>query len=191
MDNFIVVSDAYPGVSAKVADLILPAAMIIEKWGAYGNAERRTQVWRQQVPPPGRRAPTSGMMLEFAKRFKLKDVWGEQKLPGLKRRLQDNLPDVLADALKMGYSPEDTLYEGAVRHPANQEVQVARRGCQGPRQPRRQSAEATAGSPRRRCSQEYRQFGNGNGKDLADFDVYHHDKVRGLKWPVVQRAASG
>jgi len=42
-DNFIVVSDAYPSISAKVADLILPAAMIFEKWGAYGNAERRTQ----------------------------------------------------------------------------------------------------------------------------------------------------
>jgi nitrate reductase (cytochrome) len=29
MDNFIVVSDAYPSISAKVADLILPAAMIL------------------------------------------------------------------------------------------------------------------------------------------------------------------
>ena len=47
-DNFIVVSDCYPGISAKVADLILPTAMIYEKWGAYGNAERRTQHWRQQ-----------------------------------------------------------------------------------------------------------------------------------------------
>ena len=28
MDNFIVVSDPYPGISAKVADLILPSAMI-------------------------------------------------------------------------------------------------------------------------------------------------------------------
>ena len=53
MDNFIVVSEAYPGISAKVADLILPAAMIFEKWGGYGNAERRTQVWREQVPAPG------------------------------------------------------------------------------------------------------------------------------------------
>ncbi|WP_143159235.1 molybdopterin-dependent oxidoreductase [Helicobacter suis] len=31
MDNFIVVSDCYPGISAKVADLILPTAMIYEK----------------------------------------------------------------------------------------------------------------------------------------------------------------
>jgi nitrate reductase NapA len=44
MDNFIVVSDVYPTLSCKVADLILPSAMIFEKWGAFGNSERRTQV---------------------------------------------------------------------------------------------------------------------------------------------------
>ena len=41
MDNFIVVSDAYPSISAKVADLILPAAMIFEKWGRV--RKRRAQ----------------------------------------------------------------------------------------------------------------------------------------------------
>src|SRR6478736_2472260 len=48
-DNFIVVSDAYPTITAMSADLILPAAMWVEKEGAYGNAERRTQLWRQLV----------------------------------------------------------------------------------------------------------------------------------------------
>ena len=32
MDNFIVCSDPYPTISGKVADLILPSAMIFEKW---------------------------------------------------------------------------------------------------------------------------------------------------------------
>ena len=60
-DNFIVVSDAYPTVTTQLADLILPAAMWVEKEGAYGNAERRTQFWRQLVQAPGEaRAPTSG-----------------------------------------------------------------------------------------------------------------------------------
>ncbi|HWS01861.1 MAG TPA: nitrate reductase catalytic subunit NapA, partial [Gammaproteobacteria bacterium] len=45
-DNFIVVSDPYPTVTATAADLILPTAMWTEKEGAYGNAERRTQFWR-------------------------------------------------------------------------------------------------------------------------------------------------
>ena len=51
--NFIIVSDPYPTVSALAADLILPTAMWVEKEGAYGNAERRTQFWRQQVQAPG------------------------------------------------------------------------------------------------------------------------------------------
>src|SRR6478736_219601 len=52
-DNFIVVSDAYPSVTALAADLILPTAMWVEKEGAYGNAERRTHVWHQLVSAPG------------------------------------------------------------------------------------------------------------------------------------------
>jgi len=84
MDNFIVVSDPYPTVSAKVADLILPTAMIFEKWGLYGNAERRTQAWREQVAPPGEAMGDVWQGLEFAKRFKLKEVWGEQPVPGVK-----------------------------------------------------------------------------------------------------------
>jgi nitrate reductase NapA len=48
-EAFVVVSDVYPTVSALSADLILPCAMWMEKEGAFGNAERRTQFWRQQV----------------------------------------------------------------------------------------------------------------------------------------------
>ncbi|MFY7904800.1 MAG: nitrate reductase catalytic subunit NapA, partial [Burkholderiaceae bacterium] len=50
---FVVVSDVYPTVSALAADLILPSAMWMEKEGMFGNAERRGQMWRQQVKAPG------------------------------------------------------------------------------------------------------------------------------------------
>ena len=53
-DNFVVVSDVYPTVTALSADLILPAAMWVEKEGAYGNAERRTHFWHQLVERTGR-----------------------------------------------------------------------------------------------------------------------------------------
>jgi nitrate reductase NapA len=52
-DNFIVVSDTYPTITAQAADLVLPTAMWVEKEGAYGNAERRTQFWYELVPAPG------------------------------------------------------------------------------------------------------------------------------------------
>ncbi|MGL5162635.1 MAG: nitrate reductase catalytic subunit NapA, partial [Plesiomonas shigelloides] len=67
--NFIVVSDPYPTVSALSADLILPTAMWVEKEGAYGNAERRTQFWHQQVKAPGEAKSDLWQLMEFSKRF--------------------------------------------------------------------------------------------------------------------------
>jgi anaerobic selenocysteine-containing dehydrogenase len=59
-DVFVTVSDPYPTVSAQAADLVLPTAMWVEKEGAYGNAERRTQFWREQTDAPANRSPISG-----------------------------------------------------------------------------------------------------------------------------------
>jgi nitrate reductase NapA len=73
--NFIVVSDAYPTVTAMAADLILPAAMWVEKEGAYGNAERRTHVWHQLVDAPGEARSDLWQLMEFSKRFTTDEVW--------------------------------------------------------------------------------------------------------------------
>ncbi|MDH4184383.1 MAG: nitrate reductase catalytic subunit NapA, partial [Nitrospinota bacterium] len=74
-ENFVIVSDAYPNASTAVADVILPVAMIYEKEGAYGNAERRTQFWRQQVAVNDDRRSDLWQLAEFSKRFKLEEVW--------------------------------------------------------------------------------------------------------------------
>jgi nitrate reductase NapA len=78
--NFIVVSDAYPTVTALAADLILPAAMWVEKEGAYGNAERRTHFWHQLVNPPGEARSDLWQLMEFSKRFKIEEVWPAELL---------------------------------------------------------------------------------------------------------------
>jgi nitrate reductase NapA len=186
MDNFIVCSDPYPGISAKVADLILPPAMIFEKWGGYGNAERRTQMWREQVPPPGQSRSDVWQVLEFAKRFKLEDVWGEQPVPGLKSAGFDDgrLPDVLARAKAMGYSPDDTLYDVLFATSANREVTWPDPVAKG-------HANHTVEHlgvewfVEKALFEEYRQFGLDFQHDLAPFDKYYADDVRGLKWPYV------
>ena len=187
LDNFIVVSDGYPTVSAKVADLILPTAMIFEKWGMYGNAERRTQAWRQQVAPPGEAMGDLWQGLEFAKRFRLKDVWGEQKVPGLKEDgFEDGkLPDVLAEAQKMGYSPEDTLYEVLFATPANKKVKWPDKAVARGHGNHIADRLGDGWFPEKALFNEYRQFGVGHMHDLAEFDIYYRDDVRGLKWPVV------
>ena len=80
--TFVVVSDVYPTVSALAADLILPSAMWVEKEGAFGNAERRTQFWRQMIKGPGEAKSDLWQYLEFAKRFR------ELSLGYLQRRVQ-------------------------------------------------------------------------------------------------------
>ncbi|PCI29678.1 MAG: periplasmic nitrate reductase subunit alpha [SAR324 cluster bacterium] len=190
-DAFIVCSDPYPTISAKVADLILPTAMIYEKWGAYGNAERRTQHWREQVSPPGEAKGDLWQLMEFSKRFQLKEVWGKYdfkiNLPVgkfdkmWKEQYGNTLPDVLPGAKEMGYSPEDTLFkvlfenEGKkYKYDANSEVANGHKN---------HIAEDMGFFAQKAIWEEYRLFGKGNGHDLASFDTYH--KVRGLRWPVI------
>ncbi|MCU0951972.1 MAG: nitrate reductase catalytic subunit NapA [Burkholderiaceae bacterium] len=189
-NNFIVVADCYPTLSGKVADLILPAAMIFEKFGGYGNAERRTQHWRQQVDPPGQARTDVWMMLEFAKRFKLAEVWGEKKLPGLKADgFNDNtLPDVLAEAEKMGYRRDMTLYDVLFARPENKKFAWPDPIAKG----HNNATVAALGENwfvEKALFEEYRQFTVGKQHDLAPYDVYLRDDVRGLRWPVVQNAA--
>ncbi|MGD2137839.1 MAG: nitrate reductase catalytic subunit NapA [Gammaproteobacteria bacterium] len=186
MDNFIVVSDPYPTISGKVADLILPSAMIFEKWGGYGNAERRTQFWREQVAPPGEARSDVWQVLEFSKRFKLKDVWGEQPVPGLQADgyADGKLPDVLAEAKDMGYSPEDTLYEVLFATPANRKFEWPDPVAKG-HDNHTVKALGEEWFPEKALFEEYAGFGRGHMHDLAPFDTYYRDDVRGLKWPVV------
>ena len=160
-ENFIVVSDPYPTVSATAADLVLPTAMWVEKEGAYGNAERRTQFWRQQVKAPGDSRSDLWQIMEFSKRFKVEDVWPADlvaKAPKLKGK---TLYDVLfangvADKYKVsetaaGFDNDESKYFGF----------YVQKGLY----------------------EEYAAFGRGRAHDLAPFDTYH--QTRGLRWPVV------
>ncbi|MEQ9617096.1 MAG: molybdopterin-dependent oxidoreductase [Phycisphaerales bacterium] len=52
-EKFLIVSDVYPTATTRIADLILPSAMWVEKNGVFGNSERRTQQWFKMVDPPG------------------------------------------------------------------------------------------------------------------------------------------
>ena len=198
MDNFIVTSDGYPGISAKVSDLILPSAMIYEKWGAYGNAERRTQHWRQQVLPVGDAMSDTWQWVELSKRFTVKDVWGEQPLRGKnKDGSPKKLPNVIEQAKAMGYTEDTTMYEilfanekaKSYKLDQKDDIQTGYDNTDGFGDSRN-----VVGSDgkvfngygffiQKYLFEEYADFGRGHAHDLADFDTYH--RVRGLKWPVV------
>jgi nitrate reductase NapA len=191
MDNFIVCSDGYPGISAKVSDLILPSAMIYEKWGAYGNAERRTQHWRQQVLPVGDAMSDTWQWVELSKRFTVKDLWGEYTLRNGKK-----LPNVIAEAKKMGYDENTTMYEilyeqGGKQYPKDMNDPINKGFDDTDALGDSRNVVGADGKVwkgygyhiQKYLFEEYAYFGRGHAHDLADFDTYH--KVRGLKWPVV------
>lgn len=65
-DKFLVVSDVYPTATTRIADLVLPSAMWVEKNGMYGNSERRTQQWFKRVNPPGQARDDAWQIIALA-----------------------------------------------------------------------------------------------------------------------------
>ena len=167
-EAFVVVSDPYPTVSALAADLILPSAMWVEKEGAYGNAERRTQFWRQQVRAPGESRSDLWQYLEFSKRFKVEDVWPAELLAQKPEYRGKTLYDVL---YANGVADKFPLADVA---PVNQHAIDGYMNDES----RHFGFYVQKG-----LFEEYAQFGRGHAHDLADFDLYH--RARGLRWPVV------
>ena len=68
-DKFLIVADVYPTATTRLADLILPAAMWVEKNGVVGNSERRTQQWFKMVDPPGDARDDCWMTIAIAHRL--------------------------------------------------------------------------------------------------------------------------
>ncbi len=167
-ENFVVVSDPYPTVSAQAADLILPTAMWAEKEGAYGNAERRTQFWRQQVNAPGEAKSDLWQLMEFSKRFTTNDTWSDELLA-------EN-PEY------KGKSLYDVLYaNGQVDKFGKQEITDDRGNKYG-----NSEMDEFGFYVQKGLYEEYRRFGlegPKKGHELANFDDYH--KARGLRWPVI------
>jgi nitrate reductase NapA len=160
-DNFVVVSDPYPTVSTMAADLILPTAMWVEKEGAYGNAERRTQFWHQLVKPPGQARSDLWQLMEFTKRFRMEEVWTPELLAAKPQWRGKTLHDLVFRNGAVDRFPLTEMEAGYDNDDARSAGFYVQKGL----------------------FEEYAQFGRGHGHDLAPFDTYH--KVTGLRWPVV------
>jgi nitrate reductase NapA len=160
-DNFVVVSDAYPTVTAQAADLVLPTAMWVEKEGAYGNAERRTQFWHQLVNAPGEAKSDLWQLMEFSKRFTTDETWPKEILDSNPSYKGKTLFDVLyanGNVNKFPLSETHPDYENPESTDFGFYVQKG-------------------------LFEEYATFGRGKAHDLAPFERYHEE--RGLRWPVV------
>ena len=78
IDAFICVSEVYPTLSTQYADVVLPAAMWVEREGQFGNGERRTAVFEKAVDPPGQAQWDLWMLMEIAKRVLAGEKIGDE-----------------------------------------------------------------------------------------------------------------
>ena len=135
--------------------------MWVEKEGAYGNAERRTHVWRQLVNAPGEARSDLWQMMEFSKRFTTDEVWPAQILDANPNYRGKTLFDVLFRNGKVDKFPASEIPADYENHEAKAFGFYVQKGL----------------------FEEYAEFGRGHGHDLAAFDTLH--EVRGMRWPVV------
>jgi len=169
-DNFVTVTDPYPTVSAMAADLVLPTAMWIEKEGAYGNAERRTQFWRQQVTAPGEAKSDLWQIMEFSKYINVRDVWPEDLIAKMPEYADKTLYDVLYTNGQVDKFPAEQVTDSRGNNYDNDESAHFGYYVQ------------------KGLFEEYRLFNTAEGKpkkghEMADFGDYHN--ARGIRWPVV------
>ncbi|MCK5725950.1 MAG: nitrate reductase catalytic subunit NapA [Thiotrichaceae bacterium] len=168
-ENFITVSDPYPTVSAVEADLILPTSMWAEKEGAYGNAERRTQFWRQQVDAPGESQSDLWQIMEFSKRFTIEEAWGKEHAAKMPEYKGKTMYEVL---FENGVVNKFAYKDGEVKDGEGNQYQNT-------------ESKHFGYYAQKGLFEEYRQFQiqGHKGHEQAPFDEYH--KVRGMRWPVV------
>ena len=160
-ETFVIVSDIYPTVSAQSADLILPSATWVEKEGAFGNSERRTQFWHQLVSPPGEARSDLWQLVEFSRHFNVADVWPAELLEAAPELREKTLFDVLFANGQVDSFPLSDCHPDYDNFESQQYGFYLHKGL----------------------FEEYAQFGRGKAHDLAPFDDYHRE--RGLRWPVV------
>jgi ferredoxin-nitrate reductase len=73
----VVVQDLYLTETARLADVVLPAATWGEKTGTFTNADRTVHLSEQAVEPPGEARPDLEIFLDYARRTDLRDKDGE------------------------------------------------------------------------------------------------------------------
>src|SRR6185437_8652238 len=69
--DFLVVQDIFLTETAEFADVILPATSYLEKDGTYTNTDRRVQLGRKVMDPPGQARPDWDIVQDIARRIGL------------------------------------------------------------------------------------------------------------------------
>ncbi len=140
----LVVQEIFLTETAYHADVILPATAFPEKDGTFTNTDRRVQLGRRALEPPGDARPDWWVVQEIALRLGL--GWGYQHPRDVFAELRSCMPSI------RGISWDRLEREGAVTYPCDAEDEPGREVIFGGGFPTPSARQARAGvgpSPRR------------------------------------------
>jgi anaerobic selenocysteine-containing dehydrogenase len=78
---FLVVQDLFLTETARLADVVLPAATWGEKTGTFTNVDRTVHLSEKAVEPPGEARADLDILLDYARRLQLRDKEGGPLVP--------------------------------------------------------------------------------------------------------------
>ena len=105
--DFLVVQDIFLTETAEFADVILPASSYLEKDGTYTNTDRRVQLGRQVLDPPGDARLDWQVVQEIAQRIGLR--WNYESLEDVFDEFVSLMPNY-ADLSYDNLGPTGKLY---------------------------------------------------------------------------------
>jgi ferredoxin-nitrate reductase len=120
---FLVVNDCFLTETAKLADVVLPAAIWAEKTGTFTNADRTVHLSNRAIDPPGEAKSDLDIFLDYARRMDFRDQSGA---PLVKWRTAEEAFEhfkALSQGRPCDYSGLSyaLLQEGGIQWPCNAE----------------------------------------------------------------------
>jgi formate dehydrogenase major subunit len=88
----LVVQDLFLTETAAFADVFLPATGFPEKTGTFTNTDRRVQLGRQALKPPGQARPDLWIVQQMARRLGL--AWPEQSVAEVYEEMRSLMPSI-------------------------------------------------------------------------------------------------
>jgi formate dehydrogenase major subunit len=117
--EFLAVQDIFLTETAEFADVVLPAASYLEKDGTYTNTDRRVQLGRKVLEPPGQAREDWRIVQEVANRVGLSMAYGSpreifEELASVSPSLANLTYDNLGGTGKLYPNPDPEHSDGTV-----------------------------------------------------------------------------
>ncbi|HJV62725.1 MAG TPA: molybdopterin-dependent oxidoreductase, partial [Albitalea sp.] len=121
----LVVQDLFLTETAAFADVFLPASGFPEKTGTFTNTDRRVQLGRQAIAPPGQARHDLWIVQQMARQLGL--AWPEQRVDEVYEEMRALMPSIAGVAWRRLEADEPIVYPCADETDMGQSVMFTQR----------------------------------------------------------------